>query len=145
MFRTLLLLAAGIGVGAGGMTLAHHGGHGKGGVQVKVLSPDGHQREAGREEGDGNDRGGDDRAGQGGAGAPPPRLGDRVRPGRRVRVGIDGNKPKMFKAGETFYEPTGCLHDVAGIPSKEDKTRLIAVVLHPEDAKEIAIPEKERK
>jgi hypothetical protein len=32
------LLMAGIGIAAGGMTLAQHGGHGKGGVQVKLLS-----------------------------------------------------------------------------------------------------------
>jgi quercetin dioxygenase-like cupin family protein len=58
---------------------------------------------------------------------------------------IDGNKPKIFKAGDTFYEPTGCLHDIGRNPSKKDKTRLIAIVLHPEDAKDIVIPEKESK
>ena len=58
---------------------------------------------------------------------------------------IDGNKPKVFKAGDTFYEPTGCLHDIGRNPSKKDKTRLIAIVLHPEDAKDIVIPEKEKK
>ena len=58
---------------------------------------------------------------------------------------IDGNKPTTFKAGDTFYEPTRCLHDIGRNPSKKDKTRLIAIVLHPEDAKEIVIPEKEKK
>ena len=58
---------------------------------------------------------------------------------------IDGNKPKIFKAGDTFYEPTGCLHDIGRNPSKKDKTRLIAIVLHPEDAKDIVIPEKDKK
>jgi quercetin dioxygenase-like cupin family protein len=58
---------------------------------------------------------------------------------------IDGNKPTIFKAGDTFYEPTGCLHDVGRNPSEKDKTRLIAIVLHPEDAKDIVIPEKESK
>ena len=58
---------------------------------------------------------------------------------------IDGNKPKIFKVGDTFYEPTRCLHDIGRNPSKKDKTRLIAIVLHPEDAKDIVIPEKEKK
>src|SRR5262249_30220352 len=58
---------------------------------------------------------------------------------------IDGNKPKIFKAGDTFYEPTGCLHDVGRNPGKTNKARLIAVVLHPEDAKDIVIPEKKQK
>jgi hypothetical protein len=49
--------------------------------------------------------------------------------------------PKICKAGETFYEPTGCLHRVSRNPGAKGKTRLIAFVLHPRDAKEIAIPE----
>ena len=56
-------------------------------------------------------------------------------------LGIDDQPTKLFKAGETFYEPTGCLHRVSKNPSTVGKTRLIAVVLHPRDAKEIAIPE----
>ena len=58
---------------------------------------------------------------------------------------IDDNKPKIFKAGDTFYEPTGCLHGIGRNPSTKDKTRFIAVVLHPEDAKDLVIPEKEKK
>src|SRR5262249_45753735 len=38
MSRALLTLTAGIVFGAGGMTLAQHGGHDKGDVQVKLLS-----------------------------------------------------------------------------------------------------------
>jgi quercetin dioxygenase-like cupin family protein len=58
---------------------------------------------------------------------------------------IDDNKPKVFKAGDTFYEPTGCLHGVGRNPSKTNKARFIAIVLHPEDAKDIVIPEKSGK
>ena len=58
---------------------------------------------------------------------------------------IDGNKPRVFKAGDTFYEPTGCLHGVGRNPSKKNKTRFVAVVLHPADAKDIVIPEKDKK
>ena len=57
---------------------------------------------------------------------------------------INDEKPKVFKAGDTFYEPTGCLHSVGRNPSKKDKTRFIATVLYPEDAKDIVIPEKKK-
>jgi quercetin dioxygenase-like cupin family protein len=56
-------------------------------------------------------------------------------------LGIDDQPTKRFKAGETFYEPTGCLHRVSRNPAATGTTRLIAVVLHPRDASEIAIPE----
>ena len=38
MFRAMCLLVAGIGVGAGGMSLAHQDEHGKGGDYVNLLS-----------------------------------------------------------------------------------------------------------
>ena len=57
---------------------------------------------------------------------------------------IDDNPAKMLKAGDTFYEPTGCLHRVSRNPGK-GKTRVVAWVLHPRDAKEIVIPEKDNK
>jgi quercetin dioxygenase-like cupin family protein len=56
---------------------------------------------------------------------------------------IDDQPSKVLKAGETFYEPTGCLHRVSKNPGKV-KTRLIAVVLHPRDAKEVAVPESRK-
>jgi quercetin dioxygenase-like cupin family protein len=59
-------------------------------------------------------------------------------------LGIDDQPTKRFKAGETFYEPTGALHRVSKNPAAKGRTRLIAVVLHPRDAKEIAIPEKQK-
>lgn len=55
---------------------------------------------------------------------------------------VDENTAKILKAGDTFYEPTGCLHRVSKNPSKSGKTRVLAVVLHPRDAKAIAVPEK---
>ena len=57
---------------------------------------------------------------------------------------IDDNKAKILKAGETFYEPAGCLHRVSKNPSKKNKTRILAVVLHPADVKDIVIPEKKK-
>jgi quercetin dioxygenase-like cupin family protein len=54
-----------------------------------------------------------------------------------------GDEPvKKYKAGDTFYEPSGSVHRVALNPSKTAKMRLLAVILHPRDAKEITIPEK---
>ena len=53
---------------------------------------------------------------------------------------IDDQPAKTLKAGDTFYEPTGCLHRVSKNPDKT-RTRVLAVVLHPHDAKQIAIPE----
>ena len=142
MFRTLLLLMAGIVVAVGGIALAQHGEHGKGAPQVKVLSQrditeklDGKKTKATIVEV---------------TLAPAEVEAAHRHPGAafgyvlegEYEWAIDGNKPKIFKAGDTFYEPTGCLHDIGRNPSKKDKTRLIAIVLHPEDTKEIVIPEK---
>ena len=57
---------------------------------------------------------------------------------------IDEDKAKTLKAGDTFYEPTGCLHRVSRNPSKKGDTRILAVVLHPADVKDIVIPEKKK-
>jgi quercetin dioxygenase-like cupin family protein len=56
---------------------------------------------------------------------------------------IDDQPAKVFKAGETFYEPTGCLHRVGRNPGKV-KTRVVAWVLHPRDAKDIVIAEPKK-
>src|SRR6516225_4728506 len=56
-------------------------------------------------------------------------------------LGIDDQPSKVLKAGETFYEPTGCLHRVSKNPAARGNTRVLAVVLHPSDAQQITIPE----
>ncbi len=48
---------------------------------------------------------------------------------------------KSYKAGDTFYEPTGCIHRVAQNPSAKTRTRLLAVILHPRDIKHPTMPE----
>ena len=58
---------------------------------------------------------------------------------------INDEPVKTYKTGDTFYEPSGCVHRVARNPSKTAKTRLLAVILHPRDAKEVTVPEKEKK
>lgn len=60
-------------------------------------------------------------------------------------LGIDDQPTKIFKAGEFFYEPTGCLHRVSKNPAKEGKTRLIAFIVHARDKKLIAVPEHTKK
>ena len=55
-------------------------------------------------------------------------------------LGIDDKPTKIYKAGQTFHEPSGCLHRVSRNPASTGKTKLIAVVLHPRDAKEILTP-----
>jgi quercetin dioxygenase-like cupin family protein len=55
---------------------------------------------------------------------------------------INDEPVKIYRAGETFYEPSGCLHRVARNPSEKSRTRLLAVILHSRDAKEVTIPHK---
>jgi quercetin dioxygenase-like cupin family protein len=56
---------------------------------------------------------------------------------------IDDQPAKVLKAGETFYEPGGCLHRVTRNPGKV-KTRVLAWVLHPRGAKDLVIPEPKK-
>jgi quercetin dioxygenase-like cupin family protein len=53
---------------------------------------------------------------------------------------MDDEPVKTYKAGETFYEPSGSVHRVARNPSDKTKTRLLAVILHPRDAKNVRVP-----
>lgn len=52
---------------------------------------------------------------------------------------INDEQVKTYKAGETFYEPTGCVHRVASNPSNKARTRLLVVILHPRDASEVTV------
>lgn len=57
-----------------------------------------------------------------------------------------GDTPlKRLKAGDTFYEPAMVLHAVSRNPSDKVKTRVLAVLIHPRDAKELVIPEPPKK
>jgi quercetin dioxygenase-like cupin family protein len=57
---------------------------------------------------------------------------------------INEEPSKILKVGDTFYEPTGSLHRVSKNPSKTSNTRVLAMVLHPADAKNLVIPEKSK-
>ncbi len=138
------LLALTIVAGAvGGITPARHGEHGKGGV--KTLSRrditekiDGKKAKATTVE---------VTLEPGQASAPHRHPGPAfgyVLEGQ-YEWAIDDNPARTLKAGDTFYEPTGCLHRVSRNPSRDGKTRILAVVLHPADVTAIVIPEKDGK
>ena len=139
MVRILLALA--VGAGVGGVALAHDRENAK---AVKVLSA----RDV-KEKLDGKDAKATTvelalEPGQ--AGTPHRHLGPvfgYVLEGE-YEWAIDDNPAKTLKAGDTFYEPTGCLHRVSRNPSKKGKTRVLAVVLHPRDARQITIPEPKK-
>ena len=57
---------------------------------------------------------------------------------------IDDQPANTFKVGDTFYEPTVCLHRVSKNPAAKGNTRVLAVVLHPRDARQITIPEPKK-
>jgi quercetin dioxygenase-like cupin family protein len=57
---------------------------------------------------------------------------------------LEGQPLRKLKAGDSFYEPTMALHSVSRNPSKTAHTRLLAVILHPRDAKELVILEKSK-
>jgi quercetin dioxygenase-like cupin family protein len=57
---------------------------------------------------------------------------------------IDDAAIKSYQVGETFYEPTGCVHRVAQNPSAKTRTRLLAVILHARDLKELTIREEHK-
>jgi quercetin dioxygenase-like cupin family protein len=142
MIRTLLTLAVGIGFGAGGMQVAHQ--HGKDGEMVKVLSErdiieklDGKESKATVVEVT-------IEAGQAGLPHRHPGPGFGYVLEGEYELGIDDKPSQVLKQGETFYEPTGCLHRVSKNPSAKGRTRILAVVVHPRDAPLVAIPEPKK-
>lgn len=131
----------GTGVGIGGVTLARSQENHKDGESVKVISA-----QDIREKLDGKDA----RVtfvevtiepGESGLAHRHPGPGFVYVLEGQYELGIDDQPTKVFNAGETFYEPTGCLHRISKNPAAKGRTRLIAVVLHPRDAQDIAIPE----
>jgi quercetin dioxygenase-like cupin family protein len=58
-----------------------------------------------------------------------------------LELGLGEEAVRTLKAGEALYEPTGILHRVSRNPGVKDRTRVLAVILHPREAKEIVVPE----
>ena len=140
MVRTVLMLAAGVGL-AGGLTAARHDETPHGSVKQLAARDiaekvDGKEAKATAVE----------VTLEAGQASPPhrhpgPVLGYVLE--GEYEWAVDDRPAKILKAGETFYEPAGCLHRVTRNPGKV-RTRVIAWVLHPRDAKQIAIPEPKR-
>src|SRR5262252_3450921 len=133
MRRTLLAIIMSA-LAAGGISLAHHDERGKGLDHVKVLSQrdiieklDGRKAKATMVE---------VTLAPGEVEAahrhPGPAFGYVLE--GEYEWAVDDNKPRILKAGDTFYEPTGCLHGISRNPSKKTKARFVAIVLHPADA-----------
>ena len=137
MFRTLLLLAAGIGVGASLTETSHHHDDGE---NVKVLSAKDITEKLDGKETTATVVEVTIEPGQSGVPHRHPGPGFGYVLEGEYELGINDQPTKVLKAGTTFYEPTGCLHRVSKNPGKV-KTRLLAWVLHPRDAKDIAVPE----
>jgi quercetin dioxygenase-like cupin family protein len=56
---------------------------------------------------------------------------------------INEEPAKALRAGETFYEPSGCLHRVSRNPGKV-RARILATVIHPRNTKAITVPEPQK-
>ena len=141
MRRSALILFVGVAIGIAGVTLAHSQEHALGkGEQVKVLaSYDVKEKLDGK---DATVTMVEVAFGPRQAGTPHRHPGPAfvyVIEGT-YELGIDDQPTKIYKAGETFNEPSGCLHRVSRNPSKSGNTKLIAVVLHPRSEKNIVIP-----
>jgi len=138
--RTFLALAVCAAIGVGGMSLAQHTG--KGQVKSTQLS----QRDI-IEKLDGKDASATVREvtfEPGQKDSPHRHTGPvfgYVLEGEYEHA-MDDEPVKTYKAGETFYEPSGAVHRVAQNPSGKTRTLLLAVILHPRDAKEVTVREK---
>jgi quercetin dioxygenase-like cupin family protein len=139
MIRGVLVLAVGIALGAGGLTAARHDDKPHGSVRPLAARDiaekiDGKEAKATAVEVTLE-------PGQASAAHrhPGPVLGYVIE--GEYEWAIDDQPAKVLKVGETFYEPAGCLHRVSKNPGKA-KTRVLAWVIHPRDAKDLVVPEK---
>ena len=137
MLRGALVLAAGVGLAAGGLIAARHDEKTHGSVRPLAARDmaekvDGQEATATAVEVTLE-------PGQAGAAHrhPGPVLGYVLE--GEYEWAVDDNPAKVLKAGETFYEPAGCLHRVSKNPGKA-KARVLAWVIHPRGAKALVLP-----
>ncbi len=141
--RFLLTLAICVVLGIVGLALAGHDGHGK--IKVKTIS----ERDV-VEKMDGAD-------------ARATTIEVTIEPGQassphrhpgpvfgyilegEYEWAINDQPVKTLKVGDTFYEPKMSLHRISRNPAAKGNTRVLAVMLHPRDAKQLVIPEPEKK
>jgi quercetin dioxygenase-like cupin family protein len=141
--RTVIAIALGAALGAGGFTLAQHDRHGDAAKVKSLLERDVSEKIDGKEA-----RVTAIEVAYGPGGFTPPHrhpgaVFGHVLEGEFVAQ-LEGQPLRKLKAGDTFYEPTMALHSVSRNPSKTANTRLLAIILHPRDAKELVILEKPR-
>jgi quercetin dioxygenase-like cupin family protein len=138
--RTIVALAVGAMLGVGGVMLGQQAGHGT--VQVKVISATDMAEKL-----DGKDV----RVSMIEVTLEPGQSSSPHRhPGPvfgyilegEYQWAINDQPDKKLKAGDTFYEPAMSLHRVSRNSSDKAKARLLAVMVHPRDAKQLSIPEK---
>jgi quercetin dioxygenase-like cupin family protein len=55
---------------------------------------------------------------------------------------VEGRPRRVYRKGDTFYEPARALHAVSRNPSTTQPVRFLAVLLTPKDEKNLVIPEK---
>ena len=140
--QTMRTLAVGVILGIGGWTMAHHDGPARGPARV-IAEKDIAEKIDGKES---KTTVVELTLEPGHAGSPhrhPGPVFGYILAGE-YEWAIDDLPSRVIKAGETFYESTGCLHRVSKNPAAKGKTRVLAVVLLPRDAKEITIPEPKR-
>jgi quercetin dioxygenase-like cupin family protein len=144
MRQTFVLLLIGVALGAGGMALAQRHEH-ENGEAVKVIATQNIKEKLDGKEAAFTVVEVTIEPGKSGLPHHHPGPGIVYVMEGKYELGIDDQPTKVFEAGKVFYEPTGALHRVSKNPAAKGRTRLIAVVLHPRDAKEIAIPAKDAK
>jgi quercetin dioxygenase-like cupin family protein len=139
--RTMIAIALGAALGASGFALAQHDKHGTTAKVESLLEQDVSETIDGKEA-----RVTVLEVSYGPGGFTPPHR----HPGAvfgyvlegEFEAQLEGHPLRKLKAGDTFYEPTMALHSVSRNPSKMANTRLLAVLLHPRDAKQLVILEK---
>jgi len=145
MSRVLLTFVAGAVVGVGGLALARHEHGGGKGPAVKAISAVDIDEEVGGKKARATTL--EVTFAPGVASTPhrhPGPIFGYVLEGE-LEFSVGDGKVRALKAGDTFYEPAMALHAVSRNPSDKVKTRVLAVLVHPRDAKELVIPEPAKK
>ena len=137
--RTAIAIALGAALGAG-IALAQHENHGDAAKVKSLLVQDVSERIDGKEA-----RVSVLEVSYGPGGSTPPHRHPGAVFGHvlegEFEAQLEGRPLLRLKAGDSFYEPTMALHSVSRNPSKTTNTRVLAVILHPRDAKELVILE----
>ena len=145
MRRSLLVFVAAVSLGVGGLALARPSPGEAKGPAIKVLSSVEVEEEVGGKKANATTF--EITLEPGAAGRPhrhPGAVYGYVLEGEfEFAVGTD--KPRTLKVGDTFYEPAMALHAVSRNPSATAKTRILAIMVHPRDAKNMVIPEPAKK